>query len=136
MLTHNCNGNGGGDVEQYPGEAPGTQQRPSSLFRRAGGGGVFFVFFILVWRSLSNYENVEQMAGGIRCSLRAGMAWFLLLLLLLVVLLVTLWTFGGKLFRHKIESKPGLSAMNLKQGIYVYSMYLTIFRSDVPRYSR
>eukprot|EP00903_Cladosiphon_okamuranus_P012485 g11691.t1 len=51
---------------QIPGQAVGTQPASSSLFRRAGSGGVFFIFVILVCRALNHYEYADQMTGALR----------------------------------------------------------------------
>ncbi|CBJ31045.1 conserved unknown protein [Ectocarpus siliculosus] len=51
---------------QLPGQAVGTQQPSSTLFRRSGAGGVFFIFLVMVCRSLNHYEYAEQMAGALR----------------------------------------------------------------------
>lgn len=51
---------------QIPGQAVGTQPASSTLFRRAGSGGVFFIFVILVCRALNHYEYADQMIGAFR----------------------------------------------------------------------
>ncbi|CAM9636960.1 unnamed protein product [Scytosiphon promiscuus] len=52
---------------QIPGQAVGTTPSPSSsLFRRAGSGGVFIIFVIMVCRSLNHYEYADQLVGAFR----------------------------------------------------------------------
>eukprot|EP00752_Nemacystus_decipiens_P004972 g4522.t3 len=117
---------------QIPGQAVGTQPASSSLFRRAGSGGVFFIFVILVCRALNHYEYADQMMGAVRAlSMAPAVSLFVGNLVCMCLSLVQSVT-----NRQKARMKTMLTVNAVSEAVLlVYNMLLMLGGTSgvVPR---